>query len=39
MAAVIDDEVETRELFRNAAAQNYLMQEHRLEKIRQGQVA
>jgi hypothetical protein len=38
MAAVADDELETRELFRSAAAQNYLTQD-RLEKIRQGQVA
>jgi len=37
MAAVADDEAETRALFRTAAAQAYLTQEHRLAKIRQGQ--
>ena len=39
MAAVADDETETRALFRTAAAQAYLTQERRLAKIRQGQVA
>jgi hypothetical protein len=39
MAAVADDEAEARALFRTAAAQAYLTQEHRLAKIRQGQVA
>ena len=39
MAAVADDEAETRALFRTAAAQAYLTQEHRLAKIREGQVA
>jgi hypothetical protein len=39
MAAVADDEAETRDLFRTAAAQAYLTQEHRLAKIREGQVA
>jgi hypothetical protein len=37
MAAVADDEAETRALFHTAAAQAYLTQEHRLAKIRQGQ--
>ena len=37
MAAVADDEAQTRALFRSAAAQAYLTQEHRLAKIRQGQ--
>jgi len=32
-------ETETRELFRAAAAQTYLTQERRLEKIRQGAFA
>ena len=39
MAAVADDETETRALFGTAAAQAYLTQQHRLDKIRQGQVA
>ena len=39
MAAVAGDETETRELFRTAAAQTYLTQERRLEKMRQGQTA
>ena len=39
MTAVADDETETRELFRTAAAQTYLTQERRLEKMRQGQTA
>ena len=37
MAAVADDEAETRALFHTPAAQAYLTQEHRLAKIRQGQ--
>ena len=37
--SVADDETETRELFRAAAAQTYLTQERRLEKIRQGAFA
>jgi radical SAM superfamily enzyme YgiQ (UPF0313 family) len=37
MAAVAEDEAQTRALFRTAAAQAYLTQEHRLAKIRQGQ--
>ena len=39
MAAVVDDETETRALFGTAAAQAYLTQERRLAKIRQGKVA
>jgi len=39
MAAVAHDEAETRALFGTAAAQAYLTQEHRLAKIREGQVA
>src|SRR6516162_6806351 len=39
MAAVADDETETRALFGTAAAQAYLTQQHRLAKIRQGKVA
>jgi hypothetical protein len=39
MTPVADDETETRELFRTAAAQTYLTRERRLEKIRQGQTA
>ena len=39
MAAVADDEADTRALFGTAAAQAYLTQQHRLDKIRQGQVA
>jgi radical SAM superfamily enzyme YgiQ (UPF0313 family) len=39
MTPVADDETETHELFRTAAAQTYLTRERRLEKIRQGQTA
>jgi len=39
MTSVTDDETETHELFRTAAAQTYLTQERRLEKIRQGAFA
>ena len=39
MTSVADDETETRELFRTVAAQTYLTQERRLEKIRQGAFA
>jgi hypothetical protein len=39
MTSVTDDETETRELFRTVAAQTYLTQERRLEKIRQGAFA
>jgi hypothetical protein len=37
--SVADDETETRELFRTAAAQIYLTRARRLEKIRQGAFA
>ena len=36
---VTDDEVETHEMFRNEAAQAYVSQERRLEKIRRGAAA
>jgi hypothetical protein len=36
---VTDDEVETHEMFRTAAAQQYVNQEKRLENIRHGQAA
>jgi len=39
MTSVTDDETETRELFRTAAAQTYLTRERRLDKARQGQTA
>ena len=39
MFSVADDETETRELFRTAAAQTYPTRERRLEKIRQGAFA
>jgi len=39
MTSVADDEIETRELFRTAAAQTYLARERQLENIRQGQTA
>jgi hypothetical protein len=38
MAAVADDEAETRALFGTAAAQAYLTRDHRQAKIREGQV-
>jgi len=39
MTSVTDDETETRELFRTAAAQTYLTRERRLDKARQGAFA
>jgi radical SAM superfamily enzyme YgiQ (UPF0313 family) len=39
LTPVTDDEVETRELFRSAAAQSYVGQEKRLDRLRQGEVA
>ena len=39
MAPVAEDEAASRELFRTTAAQTYLTQERRLEKIRHGEVA
>jgi radical SAM superfamily enzyme YgiQ (UPF0313 family) len=39
LSPVADDEAETHELFQSEAAQTYVRQERRLEKIRHGQVA
>jgi len=39
LSPVADDETEARELFRSDAAQAYVRQERRLEKIRHGEVA
>ena len=39
MTPVGDDEAETHELFNTAAAQSYLSQERRLDKIRHGAAA
>jgi len=39
LSPVTDDEVETLELFRTEAARDYVEQERRLEKIREGSAA
>jgi hypothetical protein len=39
LTPVADDEIETRELFQNDAAQAYVSQERRLEKVRHGEAA
>jgi hypothetical protein len=39
LTPVADDEMETRELFQNDAAQAYVSQERRLEKVRHGEAA
>ena len=36
---VTDDEIETHEMFKSAAAQAYVSQEQRLAKVREAQVA